>query len=848
MKKKIIITGALGYIGYELSKIYSGTSWYQEIVAIDKNFHSSRVKQLTEWNIKFFQGDILDQTFLKKIISDADIIHHLAGITNVAYVKSDLNQERDLEIKRVAIEGTNNILKLIKKSSKIIFPSTHVVFDGLTKTEENIKEDREKIPILAYSISKSQNEEDIKSSGKNFTILRLGSVYGFSEDSTRIQIVPNLFSKIAASNGTIKLFGSGIQKKSLVSIIDVARCFKFMEENNNNDTNNKIFHVCKENVTVKEIAQLCKKINPSLKIIKTKDEIPNAGYSLSNSKLMSTGFKFLYNLEESLKEMITNWKNKIKKRELEYLEFGKNNFIDNRGFITNYELTEPINLIGLISSKKGTIRANHFHPIQEQKCLVTKGSFISLYKDLLSNDDKIITQIVRENQITVTKPNVAHAMIFAEDTTFLNLVRGERNHENYGITHTIPHLLVNQNLADEILKGYKHSCRVCENQKLLRVISFGFIPLANDLQTSKFNKVNRYPLELNYCNQCYNCQLSYVADHRQIFSNYLYVSSTSKIFIKHFENAAKKYIKKFNLKKNELIVDIGSNDGIALKPFKENKYINIVGFEPATNIAKIANKNKIKTINSFFNLNTIKKIKNQKAKLVLASNVFAHSDEIDEMTRAVKRIIHKKGNLIIEIQYLMNTILDATFDNIYHEHVNYWSLHSLRSFFKKHGMTIFDCEKIDTHGGSLRVYIKNDLKTKVSQNVNKLIKEEIKLGINNFETFKNFANRVEKIKYNVNKNIKNLKKKYKNIYGYGAPAKATTALNFYNIAKYFGGIFEDNSLKHDKYVPGTNLKILKKKKELADCLIVFAWNFYENIKKNNLELSKNIISIKNLEK
>ena len=194
----------------------------------------------------------------------------------------------------------------------------------------------------------------------------------------------------------------------------------------------------------------------------------------------------------------------------------------------------------------------------------------------MSNDDKIITQLVRENQITVTKPNVAHAMIFAEDTTFLNLVRGERNHENYGITHTIPHLLVNQNLADEILKGYKHSCRVCENQKLLRVISFGFIPLANDLQTSKFNKVNRYPLELNYCNQCYNFQLSYVADHKQIFSNYLYVSSTSKIFIEHFENAAKKYIKKFNLKKNELIVDIGSNDGIALKPFKERTTLSIV--------------------------------------------------------------------------------------------------------------------------------------------------------------------------------------------------------------------------------------------------------------------------------
>jgi nucleoside-diphosphate-sugar epimerase/dTDP-4-dehydrorhamnose 3,5-epimerase-like enzyme/2-polyprenyl-3-methyl-5-hydroxy-6-metoxy-1,4-benzoquinol methylase len=847
MKKKIIITGGLGYIGYELSRIYSGSSWHNEIIVIDRNFYSARVKQLTEWNIKFFQGDILDKNFLKKHIYDANIIHHLAGITNVAYVRSDINKERDDEIKRVAIQGTNNILNLSNHSAKIIFPSTHVVFDGLSKSEDNIKESRTKVPILPYSISKSQNEEDIKSSGKNYVILRLGSVYGFSDDATRIQIVPNLFSKLAASNGKISLFGRGVQKKSLVSIIDVARCFKFMEEKN--EIKKQTFNISNENISVKEIAYKCKKVNPNLNIIETEEEIPNAGYTLSNTKILKTGFKFLYKLPESINEMVNNWKNKKKSVELEYLEYGKNNFIDKRGFITNYELTEAINLIGLIYSKKGTIRANHYHPIQEQKCLVTKGGFISLYKDLLSEDDRIITQFVSQNQITVTKPNVAHAMIFTEDTTFLNLVRGERDHKNYGITHTIPHQLVDRVLADEILKGYKQFCRVCDNTNLLRVVSFGFIPLANNLQNSKLDKAKKYPLELNYCNQCYNCQLSYVANPIEIFSSYLYVSSTSKIFRDHFKNAADKYIKKLNLKKNNFIIDIGSNDGIALKPFKEKNYNNILGIEPAKNIAKIANKNGIKTLNAFFDESILKKIHNQKASLILASNVFAHSDKINEITKTIKKIIDPNGILIIEIQYLMNTIIDTTFDNIYHEHVNYWSIHSLKTFFDKHEMTIYDCEKIDTHGGSLRVYIANNQKkVKIKKSVKKLLKEEIKLGIDNFKIFEDFRNRIEKIKTNVKKNMENLSNKYKNIYGFGAPAKATTSLNYFGIEKYFNGVFEDNELKYNKYIPGTNLKILKKNNKLSiDCLIVFAWNFFNDIKKNNITLSENIISIKEIE-
>jgi nucleoside-diphosphate-sugar epimerase/SAM-dependent methyltransferase/quercetin dioxygenase-like cupin family protein len=847
MKKKILITGGLGYIGYELCKIYSGSSWSDKITVIDKNFFSERVKQLTDWNIQFYQGDILDHEFISKFVPNADVIHHLAGITNVAYVKSDQNLERDNLIKSTAIQGTNNILKLMKANAKIIFPSTHVVFDGLNKTEKLITETRKKNPTLAYSKSKSQNEDDIIKSRKNYVILRLASVYGFSTDSTRIQIVPNLFSKITAENGTIRLFGKGVQLKSLVSLIDVVRCFKYVEENNK--VNKEIFHISKENLTIKDIALKCKKINPKVRIIETNDEIPNKGYTIDSKKIKKTGFSFLYNLENSLQEMIHNWKNKNKPEDLEYLKQGEKEYIDKRGKISNYELTEPINLIGLITSKKNTVRANHYHPIQEQKCLVTEGRFISVFKNLLDTDQPIITHVVNKGDITVTKPNVSHAMVFSENTTFLNLVRGEREHNNYGITHTIPHILVDEKLRKILLSGYKFECRVCGNIYLKRVISFGMMPLANNLENKINSNVEKFPLELNYCDQCTNCQLSYVVNPKKLFSNYLYTSSTSKTFRNHFNKAADNYIKKLKLKKEALIIDIGSNDGIALKPFIDKGYKNVIGVEPAKNLSNIANKNKIKTINSFFNGSVLKKIK-KKADLILASNIFAHSDKIDEIIKIIDKILKTDGTFIIEIQYLVNTLKDCTFDNIYHEHVNYWCLHSLQKYFKKFNFITFDVEKIDTHGGSLRVFIKKDIKNiKINSSIEKILSEEKKFGIFNYKTFEIFRTKVELIKNNIVKNIKVLKEKNRIIAGFGAPAKATTAINYFGIETFFDYVIEDNNLKHNKYIPGTKIKIISKQKikNKIDCLIVLAWNFFEEIKKNNQIISKKIISIKELE-
>ncbi len=847
MAKKILITGGLGYIGTELCKLYSGYSWNDEVTVIDSNFSSERVNQLRKWKINFVHGDILDKELIKKHCSNVDIVHHLAGITKVPRTKEEASSFNDEKIKLVAEQGTQNILDAIPSHCKIIMPSTHVVYEGINEIKKNILEDEKTFPILSYAKSKDFNEKQLKKSGKNFVILRLGSVYGFSSDTMRIDIMPNLFSKITSQNGVLKLFSGGKQLKSLVPLIDVARCFKFMEERN--DIKSEIFNLTKDTVSVRDVAEICKKYNPKVTLRETNDLIPNLGFSLSNEKILKTGFKFLYNLDESIKEMVYKWSEQKIIENLEYVKDGEDEFVDTRGKISNHELTEPINLIGLIDSKKGTIRANHYHPQQEQKCLFTKGQIIEVFQDILNPNSPKITQVVNEGQLSVIKPNVAHTMVFTKDTTFLNLVRGEREHDNYGITHTIRHNFVDQKEKKMLMKYYKFDCRSCGNKKLKRVVSLGYQPLANNLLDKKNNDSDLYPLEVNFCENCFNCQLSVSVDPKKMFSNYLYTSSTSKIFRDHFIKASTKYIKEFNLKPNKsYIIDVGSNDGVALKPFKDLKFKKILGIEPAKNLAKLANKNKIKTFNGFLNKKNLRKIK-KGADLILASNVFAHSDNLKEMAECMLKLLNKNGVIIIEIQYLLNTLKDLTFDNIYHEHYNYWSLLSLTKFFKNFDLKIFNAEKINTHGGSLRVYISKSNKKKIHSNVKKLLNEEIKFGLKNFETYRNFGKKVYEIRKNVLRNLTKLKQKEKKIIGFGAPAKATTALNFYGITDQIDFIVEDNPLKHNKFIPGVKIPI-KNKSQIKDndnTLIVLAWNFFNDIKENNSELSKNIINIKNLE-
>ena len=201
------------------------------------------------------------------------------------------------------------------------------------------------------------------------------------------------------------------------------------------------------------------------------------------------------------------------------------------------------------------------------------------------------------------------------------------------------------------------------------------------------------------------------------------------------------------------------------------------------------------------------------------------------------------------VPFLLNTLKDLTFDNIYHEHYNYWSLTSLINFFNQFGAKIVNAEKIETHGGSLRVYIKKNKNSKIHKNVRILLNEEEKFGIKKFSTYQDFAKKIYQIKKNIKENIKNILSDGKKFIGYGSPAKATTALNFFGISKEIEFIVEDNKLKHNMFIPGVKIPIKSKKNVSSknNKILVLAWNFFNEIKEKNKELSNEFINIKDLE-
>jgi nucleoside-diphosphate-sugar epimerase/SAM-dependent methyltransferase len=835
--KKIVITGGLGYIGTQLSKLYIEENLEHDVHIVDRKFLPERVKELKSWGFKYHQSDLLNKEFFKDLLGDADVVYHLGGITDVAYVKSESNDQQDKEIQEVGVDGTRNIIESVGKNTKLIFPSTHVVYEGLGETIFDLSEDVETCPVLTYARGKVQSEEDLEKSSVNYVVLRLGSVYGYGGDSMRINIMPNLFSKMAAIGDSIKLFGGGVQWKSLVSLFDVARCMKFVAEQD--DIQKQVFHLRNENMTVKDVAEICKEFVPALDLTETDDEIPNQGYTLSNQKLLDTGFEFRNNIRDDIKGMIDAWSDVSLRRDiLEYKFGGGKEFVDERGRITNYELPEPINWIGWIESKKGTVRANHWHPIQQQKCILISGRYISVFKDLKTPNAPMTTQLMEPGDVVVTEPQVAHTMVFLEDSLFLNLVNGEREHDNYG-KHTLPYELVDERMRVELLENYKVECRCCGNTRLECVVSLGNSPLANNLLNDESQEDELYPLQMNYCPNCYNVQLSHSVPREKMFNEYLYVSSTTETFRNHFLDAADTLMDQFALKEGSFVIDIGSNDGVFLKPLQE-KGISVCGVEPAKNLSYLAEQNGIPTINGYFeDESTIQQIK-QKADLVTAFNVFAHSDNLKQITKNVFKIIKQSGHFVIEVQYLYDTLKDLTFDNIYHEHYNYWSVLSLKNFFEGLNLQISHVEHVDTHGGSIRVYIGNQGHL-VNASVDEFVKKEVEFGLDKLKTYKEFAKKIEKCKQNSVSKIQSLKDEGKSIVGYGSPAKATTVLNYYGIdSESIDYIIEDNEMKHGKLLPGVRIPIKGKNGSLdenpPDNILVLAWNFFDYIKSNNQEL------------
>lgn len=391
------------------------------------------------------------------------------------------------------------------------------------------------------------------------------------------------------------------------------------------------------------------------------------------------------------------------------------------------------------------------------------------------------------------------------------------------------------------------NCRFCLNKNLKEVIDLGDQPPANAFLSKKdlSKKEPFFPLKVNFCPNCGLLQLSHVVSPDLLFRNYVYVSSTSPVFVAHFKEYAETVFDKLKLSKNSFVLDIGSNDGILLKPFKELG-CKVLGVDPATKIAKQASKNGLETLPNYFTQKLAEKIvkKYGNADVATANNVFAHIPDIEELVLAVKKLLKKDGVLVIEAPYLVDFLQNNLFDTIYHEHVSYLSVRPLKTLFKRFNMEVFDVQKVGSHGGSIRVIVKNrDAKHKINKRVEAFINKEKKFGLGRIETFIKFRNKVEKNKQELNKILIRLKEGKKTIVGFGAPAKGNTMLNFFNIGpQILDYIVDDSKYKQGLFTPGTHILVtsadqLKIKK--PDYVLILAWNFAEPIMEKLRDYKKN---------
>jgi len=373
-------------------------------------------------------------------------------------------------------------------------------------------------------------------------------------------------------------------------------------------------------------------------------------------------------------------------------------------------------------------------------------------------------------------------------------------------------------------------CLLC-NHDNIEFLDLGRQPLANKYPASEkeFKTEDFFPLAVYFCPQCKNVQLGTVVSRKRMFEDYYYLSSVNLGLVRHFEGFAKKLLGA------KFVVDVGSNDGILLKPLKKLG-INAMGVDPSINVGKIANDAGLETMVSFFNGDAVQKIKEKYGipDVVVASSIFTHLEDPHQCIEDVKNLMDKKGRFIIEVEYIGDIIKNTNFERFYLDRVFYYSLTSLSFLFEKHGMQIIDVEKIEPHGGSIRVTATNaEAGFAETDAVKKLLsREEKDLTVQTLEKFK------KKVAEDISafrKKLQEYKSSNIKVAGYGAPARVATICNYGDIkSDLIDFIVDDSPLKYGRFTPGTHIPIVQKsflEKNKPDVLVVFAYEYFDDIRK-----------------
>ncbi|BDA40225.1 class I SAM-dependent methyltransferase [Candidatus Atelocyanobacterium thalassae] len=382
-------------------------------------------------------------------------------------------------------------------------------------------------------------------------------------------------------------------------------------------------------------------------------------------------------------------------------------------------------------------------------------------------------------------------------------------------------------------------CRVCDSTDLELAIDLGHQPWCNNfLDIQSIGKEPFYPLRVLYCHNCGTVQLDYTVKKEIMFGDHTYLSGVTNSLSEHFKNIAhevdNKFFKDFRTKS---VLDIGSNDGTQLKHFQALDY-EVLGVESSKKTAKIANDNNIPTVNNFFNLNLVKSL-NKKFDIINAAGVFFHLEELHSVTEGIKKALKEDGIFVVQFLYMKKIVDNLAFDQIYHEHLLYYNLNTIEILLERHDLSMFDAYLSPIHGGSIIGYVTHKGKKNPSERLLKMRKAEVEDKSNEFATYLDFAKRIKKMKVDNLSFLDQAKKDGKKIWGFGAPVKGNTMLNYFGIGtQYLNYLIEKNELRRGLYSPGMHIPVLieKELKELPDIYYVLAWNFKKEILANNQHL------------
>lgn len=383
----------------------------------------------------------------------------------------------------------------------------------------------------------------------------------------------------------------------------------------------------------------------------------------------------------------------------------------------------------------------------------------------------------------------------------------------------------------------RDSCRLCGGQDVINTLSLAPTPLANEFVTKEAvgRKQKYYPLDVFFCNGCGHMQLLDVVDPATLYEHYVYVSGTSPVFVRHFEDYAKYVIDSFHPAADGLVVDIGSNDGTLLRFFKESGR-RVLGVDPAQEISEKTQASGIPVIVDFFNPKLAGLVRGEHgpASVITANNVIAHIDDLAGVMEGIRSLLAPDGIFVFEVSYLGAVVEDTLFDTIYHEHLDYHAVKPLDGFFKRCGLELIEAMRVASHGGSLRgvVQLKGGQR-KVGASVLTFIAQEEAMGLDRAETFGAFAKHIDSLGTELISLLRRLKSEGKSIAGFGAPAKMTTLMHHFQFEPgMIDFIIDDNPMKQGHYTPGMHIPVVPAQQlydRRPDYVVILAWNFAQPI-------------------